>query len=228
MLLELNGASRQARVWNRCEMAVVFENVASTLRHVRSGAPLYSAGDPFHSLYGVRGGFFKTSTVDGDGRWQVTGFFMAGDLLGFDGIESGRYELTATALEDSVVAVMPYATVETLTRESAELQHELHTALSREIAREQRLILLLGSMHAEQRLASFLLNLSKRFNRRGYSPAQFELRMTRADIGSYLGLKLETVSRLFTRFHERGLLEIHQRHLRLIDVERLKAIAEPG
>ncbi len=209
-------------------MAGAFEKVASTLRHVRSGAPLYSAGDPFHSLYGVQGGYFKTSTVDGDGRWQVIGFFMAGDLLGMDGIDSGRYELTATALEDSVVAVMPYAVVETLTRESPELQRELHLALSREIAREQRLILLLGSMHAEQRLASFLLNLSTRFSRRGYSPSEFQLRMTRADIGSYLGLKLETVSRLFTRFHEHGILEIHQKHVRLIDVERLKAIAEPA
>ena len=127
-----------------------------------------------------------------------------------------------------MVAVMPYAVVETLTRESPELQRELHLALSREIAREQRLILLLGSMHAEQRLASFLLNLSTRFSRRGYSPSEFELRMTRADIGSYLGLKLETVSRLFTRFHEHGILEIHQKHVRLIDADRLEAIAVPA
>jgi CRP/FNR family transcriptional regulator len=209
-------------------MPGAFDKVASTLRHVRSGGPLFSAGDAFHSLYGVQAGFFKTSTVDGDGRSQVTGFYMAGDLLGLDGINEGRYDLTATALEDSVVAVMPYALVESLTRESRELQRELHIALSREIAREQKLILLLGSMHAEQRLASFLINLSRRVGRRGYSPSELNLRMTRADIGSYLGLKLETVSRLFTRFHQYGLLEIHQRHLRLIDFDRLRAIADPA
>jgi CRP/FNR family transcriptional regulator len=203
-----------------------FEKLASTLRHVRAGGPLFSSGDPFGSLYGVQGGFFKTSAVDGDGRWQVTGFFMAGDLLGLDGMDSGHYQLTATALEDSVVAVMPYPLVEVLTRDSPPLQRELHMALSREIAREHRLIVLLGSMHAERRLASFLLNLSRRLKRRGYSPLEFNLRMTRADIGSYLGLKLETVSRLFTRFHDSGILEIRQKHVRLIDTDRLRTIAD--
>jgi len=209
-------------------MPSTFEKLASTLRHVRSGGPLFSSGDPFGSLYGVHGGFFKTSTVDGDGRWQVTGFFMAGDLLGLDGIGSGRYQLTATALEDSVVAVMPYPLVETLSRESPDLQRELHAALSREIAREHGVMLLLGSMHAEQRLATFLLNLSLRFRRRGYSPSDFQLRMTRADIGSYLGMTLETVSRLFSRLQEQGIVEIRQRHVRLVDADRLRAIAEPA
>jgi len=209
-------------------MPSTFEKLASTLRHVRSGGPLFSSGDPFGSLYGVHGGFFKTSTVDGDGRWQVTGFFMAGDLLGLDGIGSGRYQLTATALEDSVVAVMPYPLVETLSRESPDLQRELHAALSREIAREHGVMLLLGSMHAEQRLATFLLNLSLRFRRRGYSPSDFQLRMTRADIGSYLGMTLETVSRLFSRLQHEGIVEIRQRHVRLIDADRLRAISEPA
>jgi CRP/FNR family transcriptional regulator len=209
-------------------MPSTFDTLASTLRHVRSGGPLFTSGDPFGSLYGVHGGFFKTSTVDGDGRWQVTGFFMAGDLLGLDGMDSGHYQVTATALEDSEVAVLPYPLVEMVTRESPDLQRELHVALSREIAREQRLILLLGTAHAEQRLAAFLLNLSRRLKRRGYSPSEFNLRMTRADIGSYLGLKLETVSRLFTRFREHGILEIQQRHVRLIDADRLGAIAHPG
>jgi len=209
-------------------MPSTFEKLASTLRHVRSGGPLFTSGDCFGSLYGVHGGFFKTSTVDGDGRWQVTGFFMAGDLLGLDGIGSGHYQLTATALEDSVVAVMPYPLVEAASRESPGLQRELHMALSREIAREHRVMLLLGSMHAEQRLAAFLLNLSRRFGRRGYSPSDFQLRMTRADIGSYLGMTLETVSRLFSRLQEQGIVEIRQRHVRLVDADRLRAIAEPA
>lgn len=204
-----------------------FDKIAYAQRHVRSGAPLFSAGDAFGSLYGVQAGFFKTSAVDGDGRWQVTGFFMAGDLLGLDGIGSGRYEVTATALEDSVVAVMPYSLLETLNHKSPEVISELQKALSREIAREHRLILLLGSAHAEQRLAAFLLNLSSRLQRRGYSPTDFNLRMTRADIGSYLGLKIETVSRLFTKLHEHGVLEIHQKHVRLVDLDRLAAVAAP-
>jgi CRP/FNR family transcriptional regulator, anaerobic regulatory protein len=206
-------------------MLGAFDKLAYVQRHVRSGGPLFCAGDPFASLYGVQAGFFKTSMVDGDGRWQVTGFFMAGDLLGLDGIGSGQYEQTASALEDSVVAVMPYPRAETLARESPGSSCDLHVALAREIAREHRLMLLLGSAHAEQRLAAFLLNLSDRFRRRGYSPSDFHLRMTRADIGSYLGLKIETVSRLFSRLHDHGILEVRQKHVRLIDAERLAAMA---
>lgn len=206
-------------------MPGAFDKLAYAQRHVRSGGPLYSAGDAFGSLYGVQTGFFKTSTVDGDGRWQVTGFFMAGDLLGLDGIGSGQYQLTATALEDSVVAVLPYSLLEALPRQSQDPPCELHMALSREIAREHRLLLLLGSAHAEQRLAAFLINLSERLKRRGYSSSDFNLRMTRADIGSYLGLKIETVSRLFTRLRDLGILEIRQKHVRLIDAERLRDLA---
>lgn len=209
-------------------MPGAFDKLGYAQRHVRSGGPLFSAGDPFASLYGVQAGFFKTSMVDGDGRWQVTGFFMAGDLLGLDGIGSGQYQETATALEDSVVAVMPYPRVETLACEPPDSGCDLHVALSREIAREHRLMLLLGSAHAEQRLAAFLLNLSDRFRRRGYSPSDFHLRMTRADIGSYLGLKIETVSRLFSRLHDHGILEVRQKHVRLIDADRLAAMAAPA
>ena len=218
-------ASRQARVWNYCKVPSAFDRLASTLRHVQSGGPLFTCGDPFGSLYGVQAGFFKASTVDGDGRWQVTGFFLPGDVLGLEGIGSGRYELTATALEDSVVAVMPYPLAGAVSRESDRLHCELHVALSRQIAREHRLILLLGSAHAEERLAAFLLNLSKRLHQRGYSPSEFQLRMTRADIASYLGLTLETVSRLFSRFHAQGILQVRQKHVRLIDLERLQRIA---
>jgi len=209
-------------------MPGTFEKLAPTQRHVRSGGPLFVSGDPFGSLYSVHSGFFKTITLDGDGHGQVTGFHMAGDLLGLDGIGSGRYQLTATALEDSVVAVMPYALVEALSCEAPDLQRELHIALSREIAREHRLMLVLGSMRAEQRLATFLVNLSRRFRRRGYSASDFHLRMTRADIGSYLGMTLETVSRLFSRLQEHGIVEVRQRRVRLIDADRLQAIAAPA
>lgn len=212
-------------VWNGRRMLRAFERLASSVRHVRSGAPLFVSGDECAALYGVLSGFFKTSIVDGDGRCQVTGFFMAGDLLGVDGIASGRYQLTANALEDSTVAVMSYPLIESFCKDCEEFERGLDEALAREITREHRVMLLLGTAHAEQRLAAFLLNLSKRLKQRGYSPSEFQLRMTRADIASYLGLTLETVSRLFSRFHAQGILQVRQKHVRLIDVERLQRIA---
>ena len=200
------------------------QNLAQGRRRLRSGEALFSCGDPLCSLYSVCGGSFKTNTVDGEGRAQVTGFFMAGDLLGLDGIGSGSYSVTAMALEESLVCVTPYALVERLAREMPEVQRELQAALSGEIVREHAMMLLLGSMRAEQRLAAFLLNLSSRFARRGYSPSDFYLRMTREDIGSYLGLALETVSRLFSKLQAQGIVEIRQRHVLLLDLARLHAL----
>jgi len=205
------------------------EALARGRRRVRGGAALFNAGDRFHSLYAVHGGFFKTSMIDDEGRRQVTGFFMSGDLLGLEGIAAALYDVTAVALEDSEVFVVPYPLIEQLSRDKAASQRELHIALSREIAREHRLMLLLGSMRAEERLAAFLLNLSARFGWLGYSSAEFHLRMTRADIGSYLGLTLETVSRLFSSLQERGILAVRQRHVRVLDLARLQALAgSPG
>ncbi|MEW6689821.1 MAG: fumarate/nitrate reduction transcriptional regulator Fnr [Pseudomonadota bacterium] len=193
------------------------EQLVYARRRVRRGETLFGAGDEFKAIYSVRSGFFKTSLVDGEGREQVTGFFMGGELLGMDGIGSGRYNGTATALEDSEVCVMPYALVEELAREIPALQRHLYAVLAREIVRDHGVMMLLGSMRAEERLATFLLNLSKRFTARGYSPSDFHLRMTREEIGSYLGLKLETVSRLFSAFQKDALIEVQQKHVRIRD-----------
>ncbi len=193
-------------------------------RKVRRGEPIFCAGDEFKAIYAVRSGFFKTSVVDGEGREQVTGFFMAGELLGLDGIATGSHHGTAAALEDSEVCVMPYALVEQAAREVPALQRHLHAVLAREIVRDHGVMMLLGSMRAEERLAAFLTNLSKRFLRRGFSPAEFHLRMTREEIGSYLGLKLETVSRLFSQFQKAGLIEVDQKHVRIRDAARLREI----
>ncbi len=181
------------------------------------GESLYKAGDEFGSVYALRSGFFKTSLVAAEGREQVTGFFMAGELLGLEGIGTGRYHGTAIALEDSEVCVMPFAMIESLSREIPALQRHLHAVLAREIVRDHGIMMLLGSMRAEERLATFLLNLSKRFTRRGYSASDFHLRMTREEIGSYLGLKLETVSRLFSQFQKDGHIEVNQKHVRIVD-----------
>ena len=193
-------------------------------RRVRGGKALFSAGDAFTSLYAVDGGFFKTHVLDADGREHVTGFHMGGELLGLEGIGSGQYNVTAIALEDSLVGVVPYPLIEQRSREIPDLQHELHVALSRQIARGQEVLMVLGSMRAEERLAAFLLNLSSRFGQRGYSRSELPLRMTRRELGSYLGLTLETVSRLFSRFRGQGVVEVRHKHVRLLDVARLKAI----
>jgi CRP/FNR family transcriptional regulator len=197
------------------------ENLVYARRRVRRGEALYAAGDAFKSVYSVRSGFFKTSITDGEGREQVTGFSMGGELLGLDGLGSGRYHGAAIALEDSEVCVLPYALVEQMAAEVPALQRHLHAVLAREIVRDHGVMMLLGSMRAEERLATFLLNLSKRFTARGYSASDFHLRMTREDLGSYLGLKLETVSRLFSRFHDERLIEVQQKHVRILDAKGL-------
>jgi CRP/FNR family transcriptional regulator len=168
-------------------------------------------------------GFFKTDVLTEDGRDQVTGFQMAGEILGMDGISTELHTCNAVALEDSEVCLIPFTELELLSSEIRSLQHHLHKVMSREIVRDHGVMMLLGTMRAEERLAAFLLNLSQRFTARGYSPTEFHLRMTREEIGSYLGLKLETVSRAFSRFQDDGLISVQQKHIRILDIPRLKA-----
>jgi CRP/FNR family transcriptional regulator, anaerobic regulatory protein len=201
-----------------------FEKVVYARRRLKRGETLFAAGDEFKAIYSVRSGFFKTSLVDGEGREQVTGFFMGGELLGMDGIGAGRYNGAAIALEDSEVCVLPYALIEQMAAEVPALRRQLHAIMAREIVRDHGVMMLLGSMRAEERLATFLLNLSKRFTARGFSPSEFHLRMTRDELGSYLGLKLETVSRLFSRFHDDSLIEVQQKHVRIRDSAGLAQI----
>jgi CRP/FNR family transcriptional regulator len=200
------------------------EQVVFARRRLKRGDSLFKAGDPFNALYAIRSGFLKTTVLNADGREQVTGFQMGGELLGLDGIGSGSYNGNAVALEDSEACVLPFALIEQLGREIPAIQRNLHSVLSREIVRDHGVMMLLGSMSAEERLAAFLLNLSRRFTARGYSASDFHLRMTREEIGSYLGLKLETVSRLFSRFQSDGLIEVQQKHVRIRDIPGLQAI----
>ncbi len=198
--------------------------IVATRRTVARGDTLFHVGDPFASLYAVRTGFFKTCVSSEDGRDQVTGFHMAGELLGLDGIGTDRHTCDAMALEDSQVCIIPYHQLEDLSRELSDLQHQFHRIMSREIVRDHGVMLLLGSMRAEERLAAFLLNLTQRLRTRGFSSSSLVLRMTREEIGSYLGLKLETVSRAFSKFQEDGVLEVKQRQIRVLDPEALQAL----
>jgi CRP/FNR family transcriptional regulator len=196
----------------------------ATRRRVRRGQALFRIGEPFRALYAIRTGFFKTCTAADDGREQVTGFQTAGELLGFDGIGSDVHACDAVALEDSQVCTIPYDAFEALSHEYPALQRLLHRVMSREIVRDHGVMLLLGSMRAEERLANFLLNLTRRMQARGFSASELVLRMTREEIGSYLGLKLETISRTFSRFHEDGILEVNQRQIRILDLPALQAM----
>jgi CRP/FNR family transcriptional regulator len=193
-------------------------------RSVKRGQALFRAGSSFESIYAVRMGSFKTTVLHDDGREQVTGFQMAGELLGLDGISSESHTCDAIALEDSEVCVIPFHHLERLCRERPSVQRHFHKLMSTELVREHALMLLLGRMCADERLASFLLNLSQRLQARGYSASEFHMRMTREEIGSYLGIKLETVSRTFSKFQELGLLSAQQKHTRLHDLHGLERI----
>jgi CRP/FNR family transcriptional regulator len=200
------------------------DDLVSTRRRIKRGDHLYRAGEAFDAIYAIRSGFFKTDVLLEDGRDQVTGFQMAGELLGLDGISTEHHTCNAIALEDSEICAIPFSRLESLSREIHNLQHHFHKVMSREIVRDHGVMMLLGTMRAEERLAAFLLNLSQRFTARGFSHAEFYLRMTREEIGSYLGLKLETVSRAFSRFQEEGHIAVQQKHIRILNVNGLKAL----
>ena len=200
------------------------DTLVANRRAIARGESLFRAGETFLSLYAVRTGFFKTRVSSEDGRDQVTGFQMAGELLGLDGISTDNHTCDAVALEDSQVCVIPYNQLEGLSREFTELQHQFHKIMSREIVRDHGVMLLLGSMRAEERLAAFLLNLTQRLQARGFSASSLILRMTREEIGSYLGLKLETVSRTFSKFQEEGILDVKQRQIRILAQEKLEKL----
>jgi CRP/FNR family transcriptional regulator len=197
-------------------------------RPVKRGDYLFRAGNAFDSLYAARTGFFKTKVLLEDGREQVTGFHMAGELMGMDGIGTESHTCDSVALEDSDVCVIPFERLEDLGREMEALQHHFHKVMSREIVREHGVMMLLGSMRAEERLAAFLLNLSQRLSSRGYSPTEFNLRMTREEIGSYLGLKLETVSRVFSKFQEESFISVQQKNVRILDPGGLRETVGRG
>lgn len=191
---------------------------------VKRGEAMFRANDPFKGLYAIRTGFFKTVLVSEDGREQVTGFQMSGELIGLDALGMERHGCDAIALEDSEVCELPFARLEELSRDIPALSRHFFKLMSREIARDQGVMLLLGNMRAEERLAAFLLNLSQRLQLRGFSPKGFHLRMTREEIGSYLGLKLETVSRTFSRFQADGLILVQNKYVEILDFANLKGL----
>ena len=204
------------------------DTVIKQSHRLKKGEFLFRSGESFHSLYAIRTGFFKTTVASQDGRDQVTGFFMSGELIGMDGICTHSHSCDAVALEDSEVCELPFGHMEALSKEIPSIQTHFFRLMSREIVRDQGVMLLLGNMRAEERIAAFLLNLSQRLHHRGFAANDFILRMSREEIGSYLGLKLETVSRTLSRFHQEGLVVVEHKHIRLLKPELLNQMVSGG
>jgi len=200
------------------------DQLVSTRRKIKKGQALFRSGDPFTAFYAIRLGTFKSRVFTPDGKDQVTGFQMAGEILGLEGISMDRHACDAVALEDSEVCVIDYQHFQTLANEFVTLQKHFHRVMSREILRDRNMMLLLGSMSADQRLAAFLLNLVQRQQARGFSGQEMMLRMTREEIGNYLGLKLETVSRTLSRLADEGMISVEQRHICIRNAPALRAL----
>ena len=204
------------------EKLTQMDELTRVKRKVARGSALYRSGDTFDSVYAVRSGSFKSVGLSRGGEEKVTGVHLAGEVLGLEAINSSKHGFDAVALEDSEVCVIPFAQLTQLASRIPELQFQLLRMLSSDISRDQGLMLLLGGMDAEQRLAAFLLSLARRYQKLGYASTRFTLRMTREDIGSYLGLTLETVSRLFSRMQRDGLIAAQQKEIELKDMARLR------
>ena len=192
---------------------------------LKKGDVLYRHGNPMSSVYSVRFGTLKTEHCLSDGRSQIIGFHLPGEILGLDAIGDGYHQSDAIALEDSEACIIRFTEFESLASQIPTLQNQFHRILSRELTQDQRHLLSLGSLRAEERLAGFLLNLSERLTARGYTNHEFDLRMSREEMGSYLGIQIETVSRMLSRFAEAGLIQVKQRHVKLIDITGLYELA---
>jgi CRP/FNR family transcriptional regulator, anaerobic regulatory protein len=201
------------------------DQIIGRRRKVLRDGSLYRVGDPFTTLYAIRLGHFKTYQINPEGDQQVTGFQMAGELLGMDAISTDRHHCNAVALEDSEVCEIPFSRLENLFSDMPTLLRHFHRMMSQEITREQSVMLLLGNMRAEQRFAAFLTNLSSRYAARGYSATSFQLRMSREEIGNYLGLTIESISRLLSKFKKQGWLKVSNRDLEILDLPVVKAVA---
>jgi len=195
-------------------------------RPLHRGDHLFRESSPFHALYIVKTGSVKTYAPSEDGGEQVLGFHLPGELIGLDAIANELHHCSAKVLETSAICEIPFNDFEGLSNRIPSLQHQMYRLLSREIGQDEQMLTLLGKKNAEERLAAFLLSLSLRFKRRGFSASDFHLSMSRHEIGSYLGLAVETVSRLFTRFQEEKLLNVERKHIQLLDIDRLRRILE--
>ncbi len=200
------------------------DDIVKRSRPLHRGDYLFRSGERFRSLYVVKTGSVKTYAPNEEGGEQVLGFHLPGEVIGLDAIEKEVHACSAKVLETSAICEVPFARLEELSNSVPSLQHQIYRLLSKEISQDTEMLLLLGKKSADERLATFLLSMSKRLRTRGLSPTDFYLSMSRHEIGNYLGLAVETVSRLFTRFQDEGLLKVDRKHVQLLDLDVLEAV----
>ncbi|NKN34475.1 fumarate/nitrate reduction transcriptional regulator Fnr [Marichromatium bheemlicum] len=200
------------------------DEIVKRTRPLHRGDFLFRDGDRFRSLYVVKTGSVKTFAPSPEGGEQVLGFHLPGEIIGLDAIDKDQHACSAKVLETSAICEIPFQRLEELTSAIPSLQHQMYRLLSKEIGHDTDMLLLLGKKNAEERLAAFLLSLSQRLHKRGLSPSDFYLSMSRHEIGNYLGLAVETVSRLFTRFQDDGLMRVDRKHIELLDLPALEAL----
>lgn len=201
------------------------DDIVEKSRPLHKGDFLFRQGDAFDSLFAIRAGSIKTYTVTPDGEEQINGFFFPGELVGLSGLDEGEYPMSAKMLETTTVCEIPFSRLDELSGQLPELRRQVMKSLSREIRDDQQMIMLLSKKTAEQKIATFLLKLSMRYQVRGYSASQFRLSMSRNEIGNYLGLAVETVSRIFTRFSSQSLIRVDGKEVELLDIEALMEAA---
>jgi len=201
------------------------DNIIDRKRPIRKSEKIFSGGEQLNSLYAIRSGTFKTYTIDTNGEEQITGFHLPGDLLGFDAIASTEHQSFAQALETSMVCEIPYNTLDQLSDSMPALKRQVLRLMSSEILSDQNMLSLLNRKNAEQRLATFIVTLSVRFKERGLSATEFRLTMTRGDIGNYIGLTVETISRLLNRFYKEGLIGVSGKLITILDLDKLNKTA---
>jgi len=200
------------------------ESVVDQPKPLHKNDFLYRDGDSSRAIYAVRSGCVKTMTESANGDEQIVGFHLPGELLGLDGFAEGVHTCNALALETSSVCELPLEQLENLCHVLPGLQKQMRRIMGKEVNNDHKLLLLLGKMTAEERLASFLLSLSSRMEERHWKGNEFNLSMPRQDIANYLGMAVETVSRLFATFQNEGVIDVDRRHITILDMERLKSI----
>lgn len=201
------------------------DNIIDKSRPLKKGDHLFHQGEAFSTVYAIRAGTIKTYTLTNEGEEQITGFYFPGELVGMSGFDSDEYPVSAKILETTTVCEIPFERLDDLSGQMPELRRQILRTLSKEIRDDQQMMLLLSKKNAEQRVATFLVKLSSRFKARGYSAANFRLSMSRNEIGNYLGLAVETVSRIFTRFQKMELIRVDGKEIELLDLEEIYSLS---
>lgn len=200
------------------------DQIIERKRPLKKGEILFHQGQAFNSVYAVRTGTLKTFNITSSGEEQITGFYCPSELVGLSGIDTNTYPISAKALETTTVCEIPFSHLENLSSQIPSLKHQMFKVMSRKIGDDQQMMVLLGKKNADEKVASFLLNLSNRFKKRGYSATSFRLSMSRGEVGNYLGLAVETVSRVITRFQKSELIQVEGKEISIINLPEMQKL----